>query len=154
MRFPEGLEPCRAGYSRNLLGEQRQVEFDSYTRRRRSVRHRGVTDTLCWICGEQQTEELLQFHRQAGGQFFTLELPDWQGYSYTVARFDGPLSLQQVRDHVEITASLYIPSPALMPQDELDYWLLWLIGITDGTFNDPLHEFVHNQWPGYWGAST
>ena len=152
MQFPDSLEPCRSGYSRNLLGEPYQGEFDSFVRRRRQVRRRGVHDTLCWVCDSDQYLALTEFHRQAGGQYFTIELPDWQGFSVTTARFDSPLTVQQVGERYEVTASLYLPTPTVMPPEDLDYWLLWLIGITDGTFNDPLHDFVHNQWPGYWGA--
>ena len=154
MQFPDDLEPCRSGYSRNLLGEQYRNEFECYTRNRRKVRRRGVTDTLCWVATEDQIRRLEAFHRQAGGQYFTIELPDWQGFSDTTARFDSPLTARLIRDHYEISASLYIPAPDILADEELWYRLLELIGVYDDTFNDPLHEFVHNEWPDYWGSEA
>ena len=41
MQFPDDIEPCRSGYSRNLLGEPTGQEFEAYVRRRRSVRRRA-----------------------------------------------------------------------------------------------------------------
>ena len=107
-----------------------------------------MTDTLCWVCTDDQLVRLEQFHRQAGGQYFTIELPDWQGFSDTTARFDSPLSIRIIRDRYETTASLYIPAPGLIPDDELDDWLLGLVGITGPGFEQPLHRFVNERWPG------
>lgn len=145
MRFPDDLEPCRSGYSRNLLGESHSCEFEAFTRRRRRVRRRGVTDTLCWVCDEDQCQRLEAFHRQAGGQYFTIELPDWQGFSNTTARFDGPLSINIIRDAYEATASLYIPAPGVIPDSDLDGWLLALIGINGPGFEQPLNAFIE-RW--------
>ena len=149
--FPAGIELCRTGYSRNLSGDARRVTFDSATRHRRNSRRRGCTDTVCFVCTKGQCEQLELFHRQAGGSLFTISLPDWQGVSPTVARFDTPLTINPAGDYYEITASLYLPDPPVIPADQLDDYLLPMIGIIDGPFNDPLHVFVHQQWPPLWG---
>ena len=146
MEFPD-LELCRAGYSRNLKGEPAPQTFDAWQRQRRKVRQRGVTDTVCFVCDHHQCQTLEQFHRSAGGDWFTIELPDYTGVAATTARFDGPLTIKPVRDRFEITASLYIPQPPMIPAADMDDWLLTGIGITDGTFDDRLHRVVNTVMP-------
>ncbi len=176
MPFPD-IALCRTGYSRNFSGEQKRNDFDSHCRCRRLTRRRGVTDTGCWVCTAEQCQTLEAFHRQAGGRWFTIALPDYTGLTETTARFNSPLTIARVVDNFEVTASLYVPAPAIIPKDELDDWLLRLIGVTDDTFglpihywantgwhlcwvtgiNDdqfgaPIHRFLHTGWPHYWRA--
>ena len=145
---PETLNPkapdlCRAGYSRNLTGEPMNTPFDGSTRVRRKTRRHWVTDTVLWICTEPQLLGLEQFHRQIGGDWFTIELPDWQGMSDTTASFSSPLTITPVNDQYEVSASLTVPEPDLIPDDQLDDWLLALIGVTDRHFSDPINHYVH-----------
>ncbi|MES9986191.1 MAG: hypothetical protein ABW115_22590 [Candidatus Thiodiazotropha sp. 6PLUC6] len=130
MEFPD-LELCRAGYSRNLKGEPAPQTFDAWQRQRRKVRHRGVTDTVCFVCNHDQCQALEQFHRSAGGDWFTIELPDYTGVAATIARFDGSLTIKPVRDRFEVTAQLYLPQPPVIPKDELEQFLLNGMGITE-----------------------
>lgn len=178
MPFPESIELCRMGYSRVLLGEQKRVEFDSHIRCRRKTRQRGVTDTCCWVCTEEQTLEMEAFHRSSGGDLFEVSLPSWEGITDTSARFDTPLTLNPVSEHYEITASLYIPEPPMMDTETLweklleligvadngfglpiffwvniNWGVLWNTGITDSSFVDPVNTFVNETWPGYWVKS-
>ena len=152
MQFPTAIDLCRSGYSRNLKGEQTPQTFDAWQRQRRKVRKRGVTDTVCWVVTKEQCGQLEQFHRQASGHYFEINLPAYNGMTTTAARFDGPLTINPVRDHFEITASLYVPQPPIMPDDELSSELLDGIGILDGTFDDPLHDFIHTEWPLQWSS--
>ncbi len=149
MQFPPSIDLCRSGYSRNLKGGQAPQTFDAWQRQRRKVRRRGVIDTVCWIVTKEQCGQLEQFHRQASGHYFQIDLPAYKGITRTAARFDGPLTINPVRDHFEITASLYIPQPRIMLDIEL---ALAIIGITDSTFGDSLHDFIHNEWPLQWLA--
>ena len=153
MQFPPSIDLCRSGYSRNLKGEQTPQTFDAWQRQRRKVRKRGVTDTVCWVVTKEQCGQLEQFHRQASGHYFEINLPAYNGMTTTAARFDGPLTINPVRDHFEITTSLYVPQPPIMPDDELSSELLVGIGILDGTFDDPLHDFIHTKWPLQWSSS-
>ena len=148
--FPAALTLCRAKYSRNLIGEQTRTECDGHTRCRRRVRRRGVTDTLCCVCSENQCQTLVNFQRQVGDDWFNINLPDYQGLSNTTARFNSELTITPIGDGYEISASLYIPQPDMMPNDQLILQMLAFIGITDGQFSQPLHQFVHNQWPLLW----
>lgn len=143
MQFPADIEPCRMGYSRNLKGENTPQTFDAWQRQRRKVRQRGVTDTVCFMCNADQCQRLEQFHRDASGDLFEITLPDYTGMAVTIARFDTPLTITPVRDHVEITASLYIPKPAMVPKDQLDHWLLTGIGIDGPGFEDRLNTVVN-----------
>ena len=153
MQFPPSIDLCRSGYSRNLKGEQTPQTFDAWQRQRRKVRKRGVTDTVCWMVDTCQCNELEQFHRQAGGDYFEIDLPAYNGITTTIARFNGPLTIHPVRDFFEVTASLYIPHPPIMTDSELAGELLASIGIVDGTFDDPLHDFIHTQWPLQWSSA-
>ena len=153
MPFPPSFDLCRSGYSRNLKGEQTPQTFDAWQRQRRKVRRRGVIDTVCWMVDTCQCNELEQFHRQASGDYFEIDLPAYNGITGTVARFDGPLTLKPVRDFFEVTASLYIPQPPIMTDGELAGELLASIGIVDGTFDDPLHDFIHTEWPLQWSSA-
>ena len=153
MQFPPDIDLCRSGYSRNLKGEQTPQTFDAWQRQRRKVRRRGVTDTVCWVVTRDQCGALEQFHRQGSGDYFTISLPAYNGQTLTSARFDGPLTIKPVRDFFEVTGSLYIPQPPIMPDDVLAGELLGGIGIADGTFDDPLHEFVHTEWPLQWSSA-
>lgn len=153
MQFPPSIDLCRSGYSRNLKGEQTPQTFDAWQRQRRKVRKRGVIDTVCWMVDTCQCNELEQFHRQASGNYFEITLPAYNGLATAAARFDGPLTIHPVRDHFEITASLYVPQPPIMPDDVLVSELLGSIGIVDGTFDDPLHDFIHTQWPIQWSSA-
>ena len=145
--FPE-IDLCRARYSRNLVGEPLQTQYDGYNRARRRTRHRWVTDTVCWVCTEQQCHELEQFHRAIGGDWFELALPDWQGLSDTVCSFATPLTITPVKDFYEVTADLTVPQPSIIPEADLDMALLTLIGITEGGFEEPLHTLIHETLPG------
>lgn len=148
MLFPSDIELCRTGYSRNLKGEPPPQTFDAYIRQRRQVRRRGVTDTVTFICTDDQRQRLEQFHRDQGGDHFEINLPDYASQtSRTVARFDTPLTVKPVADHYEITASLYIPQPAVVPADELDEWLLSGMGIDGPGFEVLLHTVVHTDMP-------
>lgn len=147
MPFPPSIELCRSGYSRNLKGEQAPQTFDAWQRQRRKVRKRGVTDTVCWIVNQEQCGQLEQFHRTIGGDYFEIDLPAYSGITATVARFDGPLTINPMRDRYEITASLYIPQPPMIPATDLDDWLLAGMGITDATFDDRLHRVVNTVMP-------
>ena len=147
MQFPPDIDLCRANYSRNLKGEQTPQTFDAWQRQRRKVRRRGVTDTVCWLVTKDQCGQLEWFHRQASGDYFTISLPAYNGQALTSARFDGPLTIKPVRDRFEITASLYIPQPPMIPAADMDDWLLTGIGITDGTFDDRLHAVVNVTMP-------
>lgn len=152
MQFPPSIDLCRSGYSRNLKGEQTPQTFDAWQRQRRKVRRRGVTDTVCWMVDTCQCNELEQFHRQASGNYFEITLPAYNGLATAAARFDGPLTINPVRDHFEITASLYVPQPPIMFSDELDNALLAGIGITDHTFADKLHDWVNYDWAVLWNT--
>ncbi len=147
---PEAPDLCRTGYSRNLTGEPMRTDFDSYHRARRKTRRHWVTDTVLWVCTERQLSGLEQFHRRIGGDWFTIELPDWQGITDTVASFASPLTRSPVNDRYEVTASLTVPNPSIMDEQTLSEKLLEMIGVTDGTFNDAIHEFVHIDWPAFW----
>ncbi len=153
MPFPPSIDLCRSGYSRNLKGEQTPQTFDAWQRQRRTVRKRGVTDTVCWVVNQEQCGQLEQFHRKASGNYFEIDLPAYNGMTTTAARFDGPLTINPVRDFFEVTASLYVPQPPVMSNDQLANELLSGIGITDGTFDDPLHDFIHIEWPLQWSSA-
>lgn len=153
MPFPPSIDLCRSGYSRNLKGEQTPQTFDAWQRQRRTVRKRGVTDTVCWVVNQEQCGQLEQFHRKASGNYFEIDLPAYNGMTTTAARFDGPLTINPVRDFFEVTASLYVPQPPVMSNDQLANELLGGIGITDGTFDDPLHDFIHTKWPLQWSSA-
>lgn len=153
MPFPPSIDLCRSGYSRNLKGEQTPQTFDAWQRQRRTVRKRGVTDTVCWVVNQEQCGQLKQFHRKASGNYFEIDLPAYNGMTTTAARFDGPLTINPVRDFFEVTASLYVPQPPVMSNDQLANELLGGIGITDGTFDDPLHDFIHTEWPLQWSSA-
>ena len=144
--FPD-IDLCRAAYSRNITGEPLQTTFDAYTRTRRKTRRRWVTDTVCWICTEQQRIELEQFHRHMGGNWFDIVLPDWQGLSSTVASFASALTIKPIRDCYEITAELTVPSPSIIPAAELDMACLAIIGITEGGFEQRLNTLIHDTMP-------
>ncbi|WP_257294487.1 hypothetical protein [Endozoicomonas sp. YOMI1] len=146
MQFPPSIDLCRSGYSRNLKGEQTPQTFDAWQRQRRKVRRRGVIDTVCWIVTKEQCGQLEQFHRRASGDYFEINLPAYTGQTTIIARFDGPLTINPVRDHFEITASLYIPKPKIMSSNELDNALLKAIGVTNSFYQLPLHKFVNEQW--------
>lgn len=150
MQFPPSIDLCRSGYSRNLKGEQTPQTFDAWQRQRRKVRRRGVTDTVCWIVTREQCGQLEQFHRQASGDYFEIDLPAYSGMSTTAARFDGPLTIRPVRDRFEITASVYIPNPSIMNSDELDNALLIAMGVVDDTFGQPLYYWVNINWSVFW----
>lgn len=150
MLFPPSIELCRSGYSRNLKGEQTPQTFDAWQRQRRKVRKRGVTDTVCWIVNQEQCGQLEQFHRTIGGDYFEIDLPAYSGITSTTARFDGPLTIHPMRDHFEITASLYIPQPPIMTSDELDNALLIGMGVIDDTFGKPLYYWVNINWGVFW----
>lgn len=130
MQFPPSIDLCRKNYSRNLKGEQTPQTFDAWQRQRRKVRRRGVIDTVCWMVDTNQCNKLEQFHRTVSGNFFEINLPAYSGITTTVARFDGPLTIHPVRDHFEITASLYIPQPPMIPEQELEKWLALFAGGT------------------------
>ena len=147
MQFPPNIDLCRSGYSRNLKGEQTPQTFDAWQRQRRKVRRRGVTDTVCWVVTKDQCGALEQFHRQASGDYFTINLPAYTGQALTSARFDGPLTIKPVRDFFEVTGSLYIPQPPMIQSEDMDHWLLAGIGITDGSFDDRLHGLVNTVMP-------
>ena len=147
MQFPPSIDLCRSGYSRNLKGERTPQTFDAWQRQRRKVRRRGVTDTVCWIVTREQCGQLEQFHRQASGDYFEIDLPAYSGMTTTAARFDGPLTIRPVRDRFEITASVYIPNPSLIPKADLDQWLLIGIGITGPGFETHLHTVVNVTMP-------
>ena len=144
--FPD-IDLCRAAYSRNLTGEPLQTTFDAYTRTRRKTRRRWVTDTVCWLCTEQQCIELEQFHRQMGGDWFAIDLPDWQGLSSTVASFASALTIKPIRDYYEITAELSVPSPSIIPEDELEMACLAIIGITGPGFETRLNTLINHTMP-------
>ena len=145
--FPADIELCRTGYSRNLSGDARRVTFDTATRNRRTSRRRGCTDTVCFICTGEQCQQLEAFHRLMDGSLFLINLPDWQGISPVSARFDSTLTIRPVTAHYEVTASLYLPEPDVIPADDLDSWQLRLIGVTDDTFGDHLHRVIHIVCP-------
>lgn len=147
---PQAPDLCRTGYSRNLTGEPMNTPFDGSTRIRRKTRRHWVTDTVLWVCTEQQLSGLEQFHRQIGGDWFTIELPDWQGMSDTTASFASPMTITPVNDRYEVTASLTVPDPSVMDDETLSEYMLAMIGVTDGTFNDALNIFVHVEWPVFW----
>jgi hypothetical protein len=151
-RFPTDIELCRVGYSRNLLGDPKRHDFECYIRCRRMSRRRGVTDTDCWVCDEDQCQRLERFHRQLGGSWFVIGLPDWQGISDTTARFDSPLSIRRIRNRYEVTANLFVPSPPIIPDDELDAWLLALIGVVDDTFGLPIYYWANINWGVLWNT--
>ena len=145
--FPADIEPCNSGYSRNLKGGQYSQDFDSNQRYRRKVRRRGVVDTLCFMCNDDQCIRLEQFHRDLGGDFFEVDLPDYTGIATTTARFDSALTIKPVNDFYEISVSLYIPYPAMVPENELDTWLLEEIGITEPGFEVITHTVIHDVLP-------
>ena len=147
MQFPPSIELCRANYSRNLKGEQTPQTFDAWQRQRRKVRRRGVIDTVCWMVDNCQCNELEQFHRRASGHYFEIDLPAYNGLITTSARFDGPLTIRPMRDHFEITASLYIPQPPMISTEELEQWLLAGIGISGSGFEIRLHTVVNDIMP-------
>ena len=147
MLFPPSINLCRNGYSRNLKGEQTPQTFDAWQRQRRKVRRRGVIDTVCWMVDNCQCNELEQFHRTISGNYFEIDLPAYSGITTTVARFDGPLTIHPMRDHFEITASLYIPQPPMIPTEELEQWLLAGIGISGSGFEIRLHTVVNDIMP-------
>ena len=150
MLFPPSINLCRNGYSRNLKGEQTPQTFDAWQRQRRKVRRRGVIDTVCWMVDNCQCNELEQFHRRASGHYFEIDLPAYNGLITTSARFDGPLTIRPMRDHFEITASLYIPQPSIMNNDKLDNALLIAMGVVDDTFGKPLYYWVNINWSVFW----
>ena len=82
------------------------------------------------------------FHRQQGSHWFNLCLPDCDGLTTTVVRFSGPLTIKPVAGLFEITARVHIPDPRVLPKEDLEDRLLALIGIRDGSFNNPLHLFI------------
>ena len=141
MPFPD-IPLCRSGYSRNLNGEAKVTDFETHQRMRRSCRRRGCTDTLCWVCDREQCQALAVFHRQQGSHWFNLCLPDCDGLTTTVVRFSGPLTIKPVAGLFEITARVHIPDPRVLPKEDLEDRLLALIGIRDGSFNNPLHLFI------------
>ncbi len=149
---PEAPDLCRTGYSRNLTGEPMRTDFDSYHRARRKTRRHWVTDTVLWVCTERQLSGLEQFHRRIGGDWFTIELPDWQGITDTVASFASPLTRSPVNDRYEVTASLTVPNPDIIPDDQLDDWMLALIGVTDDTFGEPIYYWVNINWGVLWNT--
>ena len=152
MQFPPSIDLCRSGYSRNLKGEQAPQTFDAWQRQRRKVRKRGVIDTVCWVVNQAQCQQIEQFHRQASGQYFAINLPAYNGIIKTSARFDSPLMIRPVGDFFEITASFYIPQPFIMSSDQLDNALLAGIGITDHTFGDAWNDWVNVDWAILWNT--
>ncbi len=154
MQFPPSIELCRSSYSRNLSGEQTRQTFDAWQRHRRKVRNRGVTDTVCWIVNQRQCDLIKQFHRVIGGDYFKIDLPAYCGIIATIARFDGPLTIKPLCKYFEITASLYVPNPPVMSNEQLANELLADIGVTDGTFDDPLHDFIHTKWSSQWSFKS
>lgn len=152
MHFPPDIDLCRSGYSRNLKGEHPTQTFDAWQRQRRMVRRRGVTDTLSWIVSRTQCGQLEQFHRHASGQWFEIDLPAYDGLTTTVVRFDGPLAIKPVRDLFEVSASVFVPHPAVMPPDDLDSALLEGIGVTGPEFGNSLHAWVNYGWGVFWNT--
>lgn len=150
MQFPSSIDLCRSSYSRNLNDEQTLQTFDAWQRHRRKVRNLGVTDTVCWIVNQSQCNLIKQFHRVIGGNYFKIDLPAYSGVIATTARFDGSLIIKPVCNYFEITASLYVPEPIIMSNEQLANELLKDIGVSDGTFDDPLHDYIHIEWHLQW----
>ncbi len=83
-----------------------------------------------------------------GGNWFAIDLPDWQGLTATIASFASALTIKPMQDHYEITAELTIPAPSIIPEEDLEMACLAIIGITEPGFETRLNVLINEAMPG------
>ncbi|GAA4652397.1 hypothetical protein GCM10023116_46810 [Kistimonas scapharcae] len=148
MQFPEIGDPCRSNFSEAPQGEHKRIGFDAGSRVRRRVRDRRQSYTACWKVDGTGRTTLEQFHRTASGRYFSINLPGPEGLVAHNARFASGLTITPANaGRYEITATLHMVDPVILPDDQLDGAILALMGITAGGFDEPLHTFVNTEWP-------
>ena len=148
--FPASLPaPQLRSYSRKLFTAQGKQQFINQVRYYRRTRGSPVIDNVTFRCTKQQRETLWQFYRNQGGAGFEILLPCGRERVPQQARFHGQLTEVCNGKTWDLTVELVIPSPPLIPAGELDSKFLTFMNIKDGSFADPLNEFVHTDWPTY-----
>lgn len=145
MQFPYSLgAPLIDGFTEAIQGDHQRIQFDAGTRVRRKVRDRASATTAAYLLNREQKEQLQQFHRQAAGDVFTMELPgpDDQMVTYNV-KFVGQLAVQPITGELyQCRFALRTVTNPMIPRSELEQAMVMLI-ISRTDFHKPLHDTIH-----------